>query len=99
MSKPETASFPCPECGWKLTTQFGKEDAAQYIAVHIDKHRNPAVLRAIITKSELIKFLKKVARFFFFSYFLIGFLSVCAKLLNLQRFDKQMLTRNNIQDS
>ena len=84
MSKPETASFPCPECGWTLNTQFGKEDAAQYIAVHIDKHHNTAVLIGIITNSELIKFLKKVARFFFFYYFLIRFLSVCAKLLNLQ---------------
>ena len=59
MSKPETASFTCPECGWTLKTPFGKEDAAQHVALHIDKHHNTAVLRARITKSELIKLQKR----------------------------------------
>jgi hypothetical protein len=55
MSRPGTATFTCPECGWTVKTPFGKEDAAQHVALHVDKHHNTAVLRARITKSELIK--------------------------------------------
>jgi hypothetical protein len=55
MSKRETTAFTCPECGWMINTPFGKEDAAQHVALHIDKHHNNAVLRARISKSELIR--------------------------------------------
>ncbi len=59
MIKPEITSFTCPECGWMINTPFGKEDAAQHLALHIDKHHNNAVLRARISKSELIKLQKR----------------------------------------
>jgi uncharacterized protein (UPF0212 family) len=55
MIKPETASFTCPECGWTIKTPFVKADAAQHVALHIDKHHNTAVLRARISKTELIR--------------------------------------------
>jgi hypothetical protein len=58
MSKPETASFTCPECGFTLKTPFGKEDAAQHVTLHIDKHHNTSVFKARISKSELIKLQK-----------------------------------------
>ena len=58
MSNAEIISFTCPECRWTLRTPFGKEDAAEHIKLHVDKHHNDKVLRARISKTELIKLQK-----------------------------------------
>ena len=55
MSKEQNASFVCPVCRFSIKTPFGPEDAAEHVKLHADKHHNDKVLRARITKSELIK--------------------------------------------
>ena len=55
MSKAQNASFTCPVCGFSIKTPFGVEDAAEHIKLHADKHHNDRVIRARISKSELIK--------------------------------------------
>lgn len=58
MSRVEPTSFKCPECEWTIKTPFGKEDLADHITLHNEKHHNKT-LRARISKSELIKLQKK----------------------------------------
>jgi hypothetical protein len=55
MSKVETTSYTCPICGFSLKTPFGKEDAAEHVKLHADKHHNDKVARARISKTELIR--------------------------------------------
>ena len=55
MSKEQNASFVCPVFRFSIKTPFGAEDAAEHVKLHADKHHNDKVLRARITKSELIK--------------------------------------------
>ena len=55
MSKVQNASFTCPVCGFSIKTPFGVEDAAEHIKLHADKYHNDRVIRARISKSELIK--------------------------------------------
>ena len=55
MSKVRIASFVCPVCGFSIKTPFGAEDAAEHVKLHADKHHNDKVVRAKITKAELIK--------------------------------------------
>jgi hypothetical protein len=40
MSKPEVASYTCPQCKWKITTPFGAEDNADQIKLHTEKHHS-----------------------------------------------------------
>ncbi len=55
MIKAENASYTCPICGFSVKTPFGKEDAAEHVKLHADKHHNDKVTRARISKSELIR--------------------------------------------
>ena len=58
MSKVEPTSFTCPKCEWTIKTPFGKEDLADHIALHNEKHHK-ATTKARISKQELIKLQKK----------------------------------------
>ncbi len=58
MSRVEPVNFKCTDCEWAITTPFGKEDLADHIALHNEKHHNKTV-RARISKSELIKLQRK----------------------------------------
>jgi hypothetical protein len=55
MSRTQSVSFTCPICGFIVKTPFGPEDAALHIKLHAEKHHNEPVLRARISKTELIK--------------------------------------------
>ena len=55
MSRTQSVSFTCPICGFIVKTPFGQEDAALHIKLHAEKHHNEPVLRARISKTELIK--------------------------------------------
>jgi hypothetical protein len=55
LSKPQNISFTCPIRGFTVKTPFGAEDAASHIKLHSEKHHNEPVLRARISKTELIK--------------------------------------------
>jgi hypothetical protein len=59
MSKATTETFTCPECGWTIKTPFGKEDLAEHIKIHVDKHHNDKTAKARISKTELIKLQRK----------------------------------------
>jgi hypothetical protein len=54
-SKTETVSFICPICKFSVNTPFGKEDAAEHIKLHTDKHHNDKVTRARISKTNLLR--------------------------------------------
>jgi hypothetical protein len=58
MSTVRGAKYTCPECGFSVQTPFGPEDASEHVKLHADKHHKDKVLRAQITKSELIKLQK-----------------------------------------
>jgi hypothetical protein len=61
MSKTITSTFTCPKCGWTIKTPYGEEDNQDHIKLHNAKHHeeNDSVLRARISKSELIKLQRK----------------------------------------
>ena len=40
MSKPEVASYICPQCNWTIKTPFGAEDKADQIKLHTEKHHS-----------------------------------------------------------
>jgi hypothetical protein len=60
LSKTEQKTFICPKCGWTVKTPFGEDDNTDHIKLHNTKHHDDdKVLRAKISKSELIKLQKK----------------------------------------
>jgi hypothetical protein len=55
VNKNQNVSFVCPICSFTVKTPFGPDDAATHIKLHAEKHHNEPVLRAKISKTELIK--------------------------------------------
>ena len=48
--------FKCPGCDFTVITPFGAEDAAAHMKLHAERnHNNDKVLRARISKTELLR--------------------------------------------